>query len=111
MFELSYQERLAGTIAGNYQLSGDDIMCDALRWTQEHPVVWADIESEVRWKVMRKKRGRLQTIIYNVCDEREVKAPSKTLTAAFQRILMQRVPGYLDSFTVCKSKVDGVNHG
>lgn len=102
----SYQERLAGTLAGNYRLSGDEMMADAMKWAQEHPITWADIESEVRTRVAKKKRGRLQTIIYNVCDESGVKAPSKTLTAAFQRILMQRVPGYLDSFEIAKSRCD-----
>lgn len=102
----SFQERLAGTLAGDYRLSGDDMMHDALKWMQEHPASWTAIESYVRGIVRDGKKASLQRVIYRVAEDEGFKAPDKNLTAAFQRHLMGRVPGYLDSFAISKSRAD-----
>lgn len=102
----SFQERLAGTLAGDYRLSGDDMMHDALKWMQEHPASWTAIESYVRGIVRDGRKASLQRVIYRVAEDEGFKAPDKNLTAAFQRHLMGRVPGYLDSFSISRSRAD-----
>lgn len=102
----SFQERLAGTLAGDYRLSGDDMMHDALKWMQEHPANWTAIESYVRGIVRDGKKASLQRVIYRVAEDEGFRVPDKNLTAAFQRHLMGRVPGYLDSFSISKSRAD-----
>ena len=101
----AFQERIP-TLADSYRLSGDDMMCLALKWKDDHPVSFMAIENAARDMVRDHRHGRLQVLIYNVADAEGFTPPDKTLTAAFQRILMQRVPGYLDSFTISKSRAD-----
>lgn len=107
MFDLTLQERLAGTLAGDYRQSGDDMMCAALRWIDEHPAEWVTIESRVREMVASGRKMSLRTLIdYEIVWGVEPVSVPHALTAPFQRLLMQRVPGYRECFKCAKSKVD-----
>lgn len=107
MFDLTLQERLAGTLAGDYRQSGDDMMCAALRWIDEHPAEWVTIESRVREIVASGRKMSLRTLIdYEIVWGVEPVSVPHALTAPFQRHLMGRVPGYLDSFAISKSRAD-----
>ena len=93
-------------IAGNYRLSGQEMMDDAAKWIMDNRPAWLSIETAVRERVSQRRKSSLQALIYIVADECGFKAPDKNLTAAFQRRLMKSVPGYLDCFTVNKSRTD-----
>ena len=110
MFQLSLDDRLAASIACDYRQSGDDIMADAIEWTQEHPHEWAEIQSQVRSVVASRRKASLRVIVDGVCWQTGTGC-KHALTAAFSRLLAKRIPNYADSFQMNKSKTDGVNHG
>ena len=107
MFEITYQERLAGTLAGDYRLSGDEINAKAREWITDHPEEWQLIESRVREYVMAGKKFSLREAIINPLKWEYGFPCSNTYTASFQRILNMRIPGYKNYARMNKSKVDG----
>lgn len=103
--KLTLTENLASTLVDDYRESGDEIMADAIQWIHDNPEVWAEIEDEVRWCVRMGRKSSLRRIIDNKVWEHGVRC-KHSLTAAFQRQLAQRVPGYKTCFDMAKSKVD-----
>ena len=106
MYKPTLEENLAATIAGDYRLSGEDMMADALEWKQDNPEAWHEIEEQVRECVRTGRKASLRVIVDGVVWHRGIKC-RHALTAPFQRILAQRIPRYRECFDMSSSKVDG----
>lgn len=106
MFQLSLEDRLAASIAGDYRQSGDDIMADAMEWIQEHPSDWLDIKNEARAFVAARMKFSLRDCIIGPLKWRNGFSCANSLTAPLSRILAQQIPGYIDYCQMNHSKVD-----
>lgn len=106
MYQPTLEDRLAATIAGSWELSGDEMNDELRKWIDCHRSEWMDIVAESRRLAAMGKPFSFRDQIFIPLKYEKHFGCGHTLVAPMERQLCKMVPGFVDWCRMSKSKVD-----